>query len=157
MNPSAIASRRSTARNGGEPRSRTVVNPASSVVLAFTTAAKPLLNGVFLNLSISPNESAREPRCVWQSIRPGRTVAPDRSITSARSGTVTSDGPPTALIRPPSVTITRSARDSSPVPSNSRPARMHTTFGAAGVSSDPCAAPANVGSIRARMTVGRFK
>jgi hypothetical protein len=41
-----MASRRSTARKGGEPTSRMVVKPASSVFFAFTTAANPMLKGV---------------------------------------------------------------------------------------------------------------
>ena len=37
MKPELMLSRRSTARNGCEPTSRTVVNPASRVFLALTT------------------------------------------------------------------------------------------------------------------------
>ena len=75
---------------GREPRSRTVVNPASRVALALLTAAKAERNGESLNLAISSNRSARLPRCVWQSISPGRTVAPERLMTSAPSGMTTS-------------------------------------------------------------------
>ena len=52
-NPSLIDSRRSTARNGLPPRSRTVVKPASSVTFACFIAAKARWNGVSLNLKIS--------------------------------------------------------------------------------------------------------
>ena len=43
-----IELRRSTARNGSDPTSRTEVKPASKVLRAFTTAAKAWLKGVSL-------------------------------------------------------------------------------------------------------------
>src|SRR5882757_9541847 len=51
-------------------------------------------------------------RCVWQSIKPGRTVASRRSIILADSGTCfrSAVAAPTALIRPPSTTIAASVR-----------------------------------------------
>ena len=51
--PSLIGSRRSTARNGAEPTSRTVVKPASSVRLACTTAASREESGEVLNFQMS--------------------------------------------------------------------------------------------------------
>ncbi len=85
-NPSLMASRRSTARKGRDPTSRTVVKPASSVVRAFFTAGKRavirrVLEFVDVVEPVSPSS-----KCVWQSIRPGRTVASDRSTVVAPSG-----------------------------------------------------------------------
>ena len=66
---------------------------------------------------------------MWASINPGSTVASERSITSAPSGTFTWPAGPTAVIRSPSITTTWPARCVSPVPSKSRPALITSGFG----------------------------
>jgi hypothetical protein len=53
MRPASIFLRRSTARNGIEPTSLTVVKPASKVFLAFTTPTIAESNGVSLKSDIS--------------------------------------------------------------------------------------------------------
>src|SRR5207244_1649185 len=64
---------------------------------------------------------------VWQSMRPGRTVFCDRSITSAPGG-MASPGP-TAVIRSSAIKITALATGAPPRPSISRPARTATRWG----------------------------
>ena len=62
------------------------VKPASSVVRAFFSAANACVYGVFLKALMGLYWSARAPRWVWQSIRPGSTVAFDRSIDLRAAG-----------------------------------------------------------------------
>ena len=52
-NPSQIAFRKSTARNGSHPTSRTLVNPASRVLHALPTANVACVSGLSLNEWIS--------------------------------------------------------------------------------------------------------
>src|SRR6266704_6655592 len=60
--PSFTRSRRSAAANGGEPTSRTVVNPASRVRRACTTATIEACGSDVLNCQMSSKWSAREVR-----------------------------------------------------------------------------------------------
>gem|GEM_PF-3891409 len=108
--PLLMELRRSTARNGSEPTSRTVVNPASRSFLAFTTPAKALSKGVSLKLKISSYRSALEPRCVWQSISPGSTTACERSVTCAPAGISISAAVPTRVMRSFWISITTFCR-----------------------------------------------
>src|SRR5260221_14612643 len=67
------------------PASRTVVNPDSSVTLAFTTDSNTPCDAVFLSCDVGSAFSFCAPsaRCVWQSINPGSTVFVERSSTFA--------------------------------------------------------------------------
>ena len=58
--------------------------------------------------------------CVWESIRPGSTVAVDRSTTSAPAGRVKPAS--TAVMRSPSMTIETRSRGAADTPSIRRPA-----------------------------------
>src|SRR6185295_4861424 len=68
-------------------------------------------------------------RCVWQSIRPGSTVAPPRSITRAPAGAAftTSSAGPIARMRSPSIETATLLRYVPERTSSSRPTRT-TTF-----------------------------
>ena len=68
---------------------------------------------------------------MWASIIPGRTVAPERSVTVAPAGTEAADHGPTLSIRLPRTTMAWSRRTDAEVPSMSVPARM-TVTGAGG-------------------------
>ena len=81
--PSSMASRRATSTNARKvPTSRTVVNPASTVARALPT---PLSASWAALRSIAgiPDPWTSPTRWVWQSIRPGSSVCPGRSTTSA--------------------------------------------------------------------------
>src|SRR5580765_4840523 len=56
-------------------------------------------------------------RWSWQSIRPGSTVRPETSITSAPAGPLTSGPVVTRSIRPSSTTMVASRTGARPVPS----------------------------------------
>jgi hypothetical protein len=76
-------------------------------------------------------------RWTWASMKPGRSVASPRSITSAPAGT---ERPaPTALIVDPSTITTAPATVPSPLPSKSRAALRTVRVGGAGVGLGACA------------------
>ena len=64
---------------------------------------------------------ASKARWTWVSTRPGSSVAPPRSMTSAPSGAATPES--TATMVPPSITTSGSGIRAEPVPSNSPAAR----------------------------------
>src|SRR5439155_53653 len=102
--------------------SRTVVNPASSVVLAFFKASATRNEYGFWIRSSSDDGLLM--RWTWQSIIPGITVCSDRSITVASRGA----SPPTLTIVVPSMCRLTSRLGSAPVPSMYRPARTTITI-----------------------------
>ena len=106
---------------GVPPASRTLVNPASSVFRALSSASRHgRLNGVAMRCSSV--FGGFDMRWTWQSIMPGITVMPLASMTSAPRGI-----PPaasTAVIRPPSITIVALRSGSPPLPSMSVPQWM---------------------------------
>src|SRR5258708_26947540 len=70
--------------------------------------------------------------CVCASIRPGSTVAPRKSITSAPAGILTWDSGPTSVILSPLISTTCFASICPVLLSNRRPARTAVTWGAGG-------------------------
>ena len=111
---------------GSDPTSRTVVNPASSV-LGFFIAVNACLERRVAELIDGIVAVRAEPRWVWQSIRPGRTVRCERSITVDPAGMAELPAS-TDLIRSPSTTITTLSRTFSEVLSNRCPARMYVVL-----------------------------
>src|ERR1700693_2452559 len=98
-----MALRRPTSRNSADPRSRTVVKPASSVRRAYSAAYCACSVGqrsrpsMVSRYQLGPDSNVR---CVCASISPGRRVTSPRSITSAPAGAA----PPTWAIRSPFTT-----------------------------------------------------
>lgn len=68
---------------------------------------------------------------MWDSIRPGSTVARERSTTVAPSGTASSAAGPTRSMRPFRMRMAWSRRGAADVPSISTPARISVTEGGA--------------------------
>src|SRR5262245_48443 len=108
--------------------SRHVVNPASSVTRALCAPCSAACPGVVFTSSSSQCTPVLV-RCVWRSIRPGRSVAAPRSTTCAPEGIVTLL--PTAVIRSPRTRMTAGASGAPPRPSMRRAARTATIGGAA--------------------------
>ena len=93
------------------PVSRTVVTPWRSRV-AMNWSAREVGSS-----TCRKELSASTPTWTWQSIRPGITVEPDMSTTSAPEGTSMSPLRNTASIRSPSMSTTASSIGTLPVPS----------------------------------------
>ena len=97
------------------PVSRTVVTPWRSRVVMNWSARE-------VGSSTCRKElSARTATWTWQSIRPGITVDPAMSTTSAPSGISMSPRRKTASIRSPSISTTASSIGPLPVPSTTLP------------------------------------
>src|SRR5262245_23176716 len=77
--------------------------------------------------------------CVWLSIRPGRQVKPDRSISCAPAAAARPA--PTALMRSPSTRIAAPDVASRPVPSISRPQRISVDGAGVGAAASCASAP----------------
>src|SRR5918995_1999064 len=124
--PASIASRSArSVKAWNVPMSRTVVNPASTVSLAFVTPVSAPWAEVLSTRNAYPCPESNSPiRCAWQSIRPGSTVRPERSIVSGDDGA--SEIGTTSSIRPSTTTSARSATASLPTGSIRRPARTTT-------------------------------
>src|SRR3989454_596370 len=109
--------------------SRQVVKPAMSVMRALYAPCSVACPGVVFTSS-SSQWTPLLVRCVWRSMRPGRSVALPRSTVRAPSGV--GSAVPTASIRSPRTMTTAGASGARPVPSRSRADRM-TTSGAGAV------------------------
>ena len=135
MMPRAIASRIATSLKAlYTPTSRTVVNPASSVTAALGIAEYAVSTALLCN-TLRGSASARSARCVWQSMRPGRTVIVDRSMILASGGIFTVE--PTASILAPRMRMIGFARTRPAWTSMNLPARMAITAAAAGAATAP--------------------
>ena len=86
ISPLLMASRRATSTYPSDPASRTVVNPASRVFFAFIVPYIAPCAGVSFSAARSPPSLSMEVRWVCASMKPGRSVCPDRSITRLPAG-----------------------------------------------------------------------
>ncbi len=99
-----MASRSATSVNTRHvPMSRTVVNPAPSVVRAFLAPSNAICAALRWS-GASGSAVISSIRWVWRSISPGTTVYPVRSMTVAPAGIGPWSGP-TAVIHSPVMTI----------------------------------------------------
>src|SRR6267143_629575 len=125
--PLSMALRNPRSRKSAEPRSRTVVNPASSVRRAYSAAYCACSAGQRRRISIVSRYQlgpASKERWVWASIRPGSKVTSPRSITCAPAG----GAPPTREMRLPSTT-TSAGCTTAPV----RASNIRAAFSATGL------------------------
>ena len=142
IRPDAMASRRAVTLWTSEPRSRTVVKPASSVRRALSTPISRLSSTSRLRTSSRARIlSSSAKMCTWASARPGRTNWPLRSISRAPSGGATWPSR-TASMRPPRTMIVEGPRGAWPGRSRSAPACMTTTGSVAGCASSGATANA---------------
>src|SRR5688572_14829000 len=108
----------------------------------------------------SPNDSRRtwsshdvslyacRSTCEWASMRPGMSVRPGRSMTSASAGAATCDAGPTASIRSPRTSTTTPSRSPGPTPSKTRAGRRRMARGGGVVARCAVACGANPGMPR---------
>ena len=113
--PRATASR--TGPSTAEPRLWTVVKPASSIRMPFSTACRAAVSGAAPRASL-PSSPKCQSRWTWVSIRPGRIVPPGKSRRwpAGRSAAAA-----TATIRPSRTTTPWFSR-TPPRPSSTRSA-----------------------------------
>src|SRR6185503_3226295 len=146
MSPALMASRSDTSTSSLPPTSRQLVKPASSVARTLLTPVMAL-RAAGLFICAMRSRPTRPERCVWQSIRPGSSVASPRSVTASPDGaldstdstespeTTTHTGPRTT----PAFTSTKCA---------ARTAKRSAWAGEAAASSKSAAAAAAMGSER---------
>src|SRR6185369_9549905 len=89
ISPALMASRNATSTSSPPPTSRQVVKPASIVARTLLT---PVIAACAAELFICSmgERPTRDERWVWQSIRPGSSVASPRSVTARPAGALAS-------------------------------------------------------------------
>ena len=133
ITPESTACLRARSMPSAAPTLRTAVNPSSRIwrtgAVAANTASRLVRAPRSTTVPRPPRRPPPEPMCLWASIRPGSTVAFDRSITSA-PGTFTNPAC-TPVILSSLMRIETCVRDAPPEPSISRPAWITMSLGKA--------------------------
>ena len=112
-------------------QSRTVVTPPRRARRALAAASTTDSTALLCAREVTQSSCAFMTRWTWVSMRPGRSVAESRSMTSASRGMETSSRDPTARIRLPSTRISPLGTGVSPFPSMTMPPLMALSKGPA--------------------------
>ena len=146
ISPRSMASRTATSISARKvPRSLTVVKPVSKIFRAFGIDSNARCAAVWRNSDVGSGSSLLPTICVCASMKPGITVMPERSITTAPTGA----SPPAtiACMTPLRMTIERSSSTTPLRTSINLPALMTTS------ASRSCAVAAGVAKLVAASTV----